>query len=852
MARAETENTARSGSAKATRAGERTRKLCLWPALDILRTDFRFAFRQSRKSPGFAVTAILTLSLGIAAAIAIFGFVDAALIRPLPYHDLSHLMGVFKTTQLGSRHAGYSYPDYLDLVRSNRDFSSIAAYDSDGGFILSKAGTLHLVSGTGVTSDFFRILGVTPILGSDFAPHRADEDLLAAPSTVILSYAAWQTWFGGSPSVLGKTVALSGKPYTVIGVLPRSFEFPPVGAADFWTTLRPYAGDPCFSSRGCMAMDVIARLKPGVTMQQAFVGLRALAAREARLHPDPDRNRGANIAPLGRWIVGDIQPILLTLLAGAGLLLLIAFVNVAGLLLVRSENRRREFAVRGVLGASRVRLTQQLIAESLVVVVASAALGLFAAAFARRLLLGLLPADTLDSMPYLRNGWNWHVVAFAAALVLLACALFAIAPALRLPFANLRAGLSEGGRAASGAHWRRLGAKLVVLELATTMVLLAGAGLLGKSLYRLLHVDFGFVPNHLATLSVLAPEAKYVHADQALALQNEILSRLGTLPGVSAVGTARTLPVTGVPSTQIGIVGQPGLGESNEVGHQVTSAGYLSAVLKAQFIEGRDFNENDRASASSVVIINLTLARRYFPHENPIGRQVFYHQHGSAPAMSGPQHPLRVVGVIADIKEDALDSKATPVVYSPASGWPDRSYTLAVRTSLPAASFLPSLIAAIHEIDPQILVLGPATMSRIIQRSWAAYLHRLMAWMAAGFAALALLLSSVGLYGIIAYSVSRRTREIGVRMAMGAQRSSVYQLILREAAWLTFIGLAIGLSGALAAGIFMRSLLFGVRSWDISIMAAVAALVALSALLASYNPARRAASVDPVNALRAE
>ncbi len=794
---------------------------------------------------------MLTLSLGIASTVAIFGFVDSALIRPLPYPDLSRLMGVFKTSPLAGQQLGYSYPDYLDLVRSNRVFASIAAYDGESGFILSDAAGVQPVNGFSVTSDFFRILGVAPILGTDFPANPDSADLLAAPSTVILSYAAWQSRFAGKPDVLGKTVTLNGQSYTVIGVLPRSFEFAPAGAADFWTTLHPHASDPCYLSRGCMAMSVVARLKDGVTIQQALADVRAIAAQEAKEHPDPDRNRGGNILSLSQWILGDIQPILLALLAGAALLLLIAYINVAGLLLVRSESRRHEFALRGVLGAGRGRLTQQFIIEGFVVVAASSALGLFTATLTQRLLLKLIPEDMLDSMPYLRGGSNWNVTAFAAALVLIAWILFVITPVLRLPFASLRSSLAEGGRGAAGISWRQLGAKLIVLELATTMVLLAGAGLLGKSLYELLHVNMGFDTSHIATLGISAPEAKYSQSEQSFALQTEILSQLQSLPGVIVVGTARSLPVTGVPSTQIGFVGRPTLGETNEVGHQVISPGYL-AVLKAHLIKGRYFDENDSTNIPTVAIINQTLARRYFPGENPLGQQIFYHQHGSLPQLSGPQHPLEIVGVLADVKEYALDKLEKPVVYSPSEHGPGPSYNIAVRTSQEAASVLPSLIAAIHKIDPEIVTTGAATMSEIIQGSWPAYLHRVLAWLAAGFAALALMLSTIGVYGVIAYSVSRRTREIGVRMALGATRGSVYRLILKEAGWLTLIGLVIGLSCSIAAGMFISSLLFGVHSWDIAILATVAAILVTSALLATYVAARRAASINPIDALRSE
>jgi macrolide transport system ATP-binding/permease protein len=533
------------------------------------------------------------------------------------------------------------------------------------------------------------------------------------------------------------------------------------------------------------------------------------------------------------------------------LLLLIAYVNVAGLLLVRSENRRHEFAVRGVLGAGRGRLAQQFVIEGFVLVAISSTFGLFAATFARQFLLKLIPADMLDSMPYLREGWHWHVTVFAAALVLIALILFVVTPALRLPFAHLRAGLAVAGPGTAGTSWRHLGAKLVVLELATAMVLLAAAGLLGKSLYGLLHVDLGFVPSHLATLSMLAPESKYSDSEQVLALQREIISRLQSLPGITGAGMANELPVSGVPGTQIGFVGRLGLGVNNEVGHRWISAGYLS-VLKTALLKGRYFNDDDNARAPLVAIINQTLARQYFAHENPIGKQFFYWKQFESDPTLASQNPTRIVGVIADVKEYALDSKARPVIYTPFEQGPSAGFSIAVRTSQRAASVLPSLIAILHKIDSGIVISDAATMAEIIQRSWAAYIHRATAWLAGGFAALALLLSAVGLYGVVSYSVSQRTREIGVRMALGATRGSVYQLILKEAGWLTLIGLVIGVSGSIAAGMFMQSLLFGVHSWDVSILGAVAAVLTISALLASYIPARRAACVNPVEALRAE
>jgi predicted permease len=827
----------------------RTARTTAW--LETLVQDVRLGARILCKSPGFAITTILTLSLGIAAAVAIFGFVDSALIQPLPYPNSSRLMGVFETSPLSGQRMGYSYLNYLDMDRANSVFVSTAGFDSSKDFVLSDREGAHEVNGVGVTGKFFQILGVSPILGKVFAADSASEDLQAAPSTVVLSYAAWQTWFGGSPDVLGKTVTLSGESYTVIGVLPRSFQFARTGATEFWTTLRPFAGDPCKLSRGCATMGVIAVLKDGVTVQQALVDVQAIAGREAKEHPDPDRNRSANVIPLGQVILGRIQPILFTLLGGGALLLLIAYVNVMGLLLARSENRRREFAVRVSLGAGRGRLMQQFITEALVIVAVSGAMGLLVAVFARRLLLKLISADMLNSMPYLRGpAWNWRVTVFVAALVLIAWALLAITPVLRLPFASLRAGLAEGGRGGTGTVWRHLGARLVVLELVTTMVLLSGAGLLTKSFYELLHVDLGFVPSHIATLSIVSPQSKYSTSEQAVELQREILGSLQSLPGITAAGTVRDLPLAGVGSTQIGFVGRPNLGINNEAGHQVVSEGYLS-VLQARLLRGRYFSENDNAKMPLVALINQTLARRYFSGQDPLGKQFFYHSHTEDPKWKGPQ-PIQIVGVVADMKEDALDQPATPVLYTPFNQDPDRSFSIAVRASQEAGPALPLVISAIHAINPEIVTTDAATMAEIIQNSSEVYWHRASAWLVGGSAALALALSIVGLYGVIAYSVSQRTREIGVRMALGATPGSVCRLVLNEAGRLTLIGLLIGLPASMAAGMFMRSLLFGVRSWDLAILGAVSAVLITSALLASYIPARRAASVNPVEALRAE
>ena len=603
------------------------------PFMETPIQDLRFTLRQLWKSAGFTLTAILTLALGMAATLAMFRFVDSALLRPLPYKDPSRLMEVFQVIGQSPR-TTVSHPNYMDVWRSNAVFASMAAFDVRRNFVLTDASGAQQVNGIGVTGGFFRTLGVVPELGRDLDANAANEDLPSAAATVVLSFASWQKRFNGRTDVLGKTVTLNGEPYTIIGVLPRSFHFAQTGATEFWTTLHPYSKDPCELNRGCEVLGIIARLKAEVTVHQALDNLHSIATQLEKEYPDADRNEGVAVVPLSDVIFGDIKPVLLALLGGSALLLLIAYLNVAGLLLVRSESRRHEFAIRSALGAARSRLIQQFITEGFVVVLASALLGVSLALLIRQLLLQLIPIDVLNSMPYLQSDqWNWHSVVFAAGLVMVACVLFAITPSIRIPVTDLRAGLASGDRTVARTTWRRMGAQLIVFELAATMVLLVGAGLLGKSLYKLLNVDIGFVPSHLAKLQVFAPTSKYSNDEQAVALHKQVVTRLQALPGVLAVGTANGLPVGWESSDSINCGGERNLDEGHEVGKRQVSAGYFSA-LQARLLRGRYFSQQDNATAPPVVIVNQKTAQLYFPGENPIGKQIFFHGIRNIPCKS--------------------------------------------------------------------------------------------------------------------------------------------------------------------------------------------------------------------------
>ena len=801
--------------------------------------DLRFAIRQSRRSPGFTVTAVLMLALGIGASVSIFAFVDAALIKPLPYQDPGQLVEVTESIAVMPR-ANLSYLDYLDWKRLNKVFRSLEVYTGTGYLLRTPAG-VEPVPATRVSDGFFRTLGITPALGRDF---YAGEDKPGAANTVMLSYATWQTRFGGKKEVIGQTVTLSGIPNTIIGVLPQDFQFAPRGRAEFWATLHELNG--CEKRRSCHNLTGIGRLKDGVTASMALADTTSIATQLERQYPNSNQGQGATVMPLSEAIVGDIRPILLVLLGGAALLLLIACVNVASLLLVRSESRRREIAVRGALGASKARLIRQFVTEGVVLIAGGCALGLVAAYGGMKLLTRLISKDMLANMPYLGGiGLNVHVLIFAGAIALLAAALFAMTPIMRLPLTAMREGLADGGRGSAGTLWRRFGANLVVLELTVAVVLLVGAGLLGKSFYRLLHVELGFQPDHLATLQVSLSGISYGKDEQVVAVERQIVSRIKNLPGVRSVGISSRLPVSGNGNTTwVRFVGRPYHGEHNEMNFRDVSSDYFT-TLQAKLVRGRFFTDEEDASKPLVAIINKAMARQYFASEDPIGKKI-------GDSELSPKSIREIIGVVDDVRESSLDAEIWPAVYYPFDQDPDTYFNLVVRTSQDERSILPTLGSVIHQIDPGIGTIGEATMNQQISNSQTAYLHRSSAWLVGGFAAMALLLGVVGLYGVIAYSVSQRTREIGVRMALGAQRSSVYQMIMKEAGWLTGAGIFAGLVCSVGAATLMRKLLFGTRTWDMSTLAVVALLLGVSALIASYIPARRAASLNPVEALRAE
>ena len=808
--------------------------------IDNLIGDVRFAVRQLRKDMEFTATAILMLALGMCASVAIFAFVDGALLKPLPYRDPTRLLGVYEHLP-GCDRCNLSWPDYLDWKKLNTTMSSLDVYQGMGYTMTSPSGALP-VSAARISDGFLKTLGIVPALGRDF---YSGEDSPSASLTTILSYAAWQQHFGGESNVLGRTVVLDQKPMVIVGVLPKTFHFAPARTAEFWTPFHPGANG-CDLRRSCHGLYGVGRLKNGVSIEAALANLTSIAQQLEKQYPDSNRGQGAAVATLSDVIVGTIRPILLVLMGGAALLLLIAGIDVVGLLLVRSESRAREMAVRTALGATAWRLVSQHVTEALLLIVVSGTLGVAAAKWMMQLLVKFLPEDFLARAPFLVDiGLNFRVIAFALSVAVLAAALFSLAPSLRIWSPQIRAGLADGSRGSAGTVWRRLGSKLVVLELATAVVLMVGAGLLGKSLYRLLRVDLGLQADHLVTLDVAAPNPSYAKDPQAIALARDLMRRVENLPGVRSV----SIIANGVPLSQNGnttwlkVLGRPWNGEHNDTPYRPVTPGYF-ATLGARLVRGRYFTESEDGSKPKVAIVNQAFVRQHFPVEDPIGRQLAH--------LSTSPVPMEIVGVVEDVREGPLDEKIPPFLYVPFNQETDTYFSLVVRTAQDERALLPTLAATVREIDSGIITRRGLTMNDRIRESPSAYLHRSTAWLVGGFAALALLLGLVGLYGVIAYSVSQRTREIGVRIALGARPGTVYQLILREAGGLTLVGITIGLLCAVAVANLMRGLLFGVSPWDLSTLIVIAGGLGMAALVASFVPARRAARVNPVEALRAE
>jgi putative ABC transport system permease protein len=803
--------------------------------------DLRYAFRMLSKKPGFAVVVVLTLALGIGANTAIFTVVNAALLRPLPFREPDRLVHLWETKaqqQFKEREA--SYPDYQDWKTNSQVFEGVAGY-SRRSFSLTGLDTPDRIEGAAVTDNFFQVLGVETVAGRSFQP---GEDQPGTERLVILSYNLWQRRFGSDPKLIGQALTLNGARHVVIGVLPQKFQFAPAGAAEMWVPLQPT--EQMMTRRFMHWLNIIARLKTGVTIEQAQAGMGTIASNIAQSHPDSHTGTGVRVVSLHEQITGSVKTLLLVLLSAVGFVLLIACANVANLLLARSAGRQKEIAIRTALGASRPRLIRQLLTESLLLALVGGVVGLVFALWGVDFLVSRIPATQIGSMPYLQNlSLDGRVLFFTVFVSLLTGIIFGLAPSLQSSKLNLQEALKEGGRTSAAATHNRLRNLLVISEMALALLLLVGAGLMMKSLLRLLEVDPGFKTENLLTMRVPLPPNKYPEDEHLINFHRELLTRVESLPGVKGVGTVSVVPLQGGNTARFVVEGRPAPppGEELEANIRDINPSYFQ-VMSVPLLKGRFFTEQDRQDAPPVVIVNQTLASRLFPNEDAVGKRLLF--------ASMQEQAIEIVGVVGDEKLNGLDAPVTPIVYGPYMQDPDRVINLLIRTASDPNMLAGTVKAEIQRLDADLPVFGMRTMNELIDNSQSTFLRRYPAVLIGTFAAVALLLALIGIYGVISYSVNQRTHEIGVRLALGAQKYDIFKLIVGQGMLLALIGVGCGLVAAFALTRFLASLLYGVSATDPFTYLVVSILLLMVALLACYLPARRAMKVDPMIALRYE
>jgi putative ABC transport system permease protein len=892
----EARRAARRAFGNVTQAQERFYESGRWLWWDHLVQDLRFGLRTLRRNPGFAAVAALTLALGIGVNTAIFSVVEAVLIRPLPYPESGRLIWIARV--LPAIHARLvTSTDYIAWLEQNKTLTGISALDDSGSCNLTGRGVAQRVPAAAVSANFFSTLGVQPFLGRAFT---ADEGRPSGRPVVLLTYSFWRRHFNSDQNVLGQTLTLDSQINTIVGVMPEGFRFPGKPEVELIAPLAIDTTPPAPGQLRIELIHVIARLKPHVTIARASVDLETISQ---RLHPDdsggtgpvPARGPGGGnstpggprtetrttaapqpsprarppsgqpaanpparmfnpfehgqmeVVPLHRELVGDVRPALLILLAAVVLVLLIACANVANLMLARASARSKEISVRAALGASRPRLLRQLLTESVMLGCAGGLLGLLLAYGGVRLITAYTPAKVAGSVFQLVTiGIDSSVLLYTLAVSVLTGVVFGLAPALAGTKPELNQGLKESVQSVAFSLRRNLlRSALVVAEISLSLVLLIGAGLLVKSFYQLWAVDPGFRSDHVLAFAVELTESKYPKETQQAAFFEQLLDRLRVLPGVKAAGLCNSLPLSRRQRFMIEIRGEGQPARPSDQARSVPaisiSADYFR-TMGIPIIQGRAFTEHDDANAPKVAVLNRTMAHEFFPNENPIGRRIMVGQ--------GEYALATVVGVVGDVRNRGLDAQAQAAFFVPFSQSPDSTMEVALLTAVEPTSMSTAVRNAVAAIDPELPVFNISTMDERLAASVAPRRFNLV--LLASFALLAMLLASVGIYGVVSYSVSQRTHEVGVRMALGAQRRDVLKVILAQGMVLLLIGIGIGLVGAFLLTRFLASLLYGVRPTDSATFAAVSLLLAVVAIVACYIPARRATKVDPMVALRYE
>ncbi|HKR12943.1 MAG TPA: ABC transporter permease [Pyrinomonadaceae bacterium] len=811
--------------------------------MDTFFKDLRYGIRTLSKRPGFALIAIATLALGIGASTVIFTVVDAALLRGLPYREPDRLYHLWeKTPKQEFSKREFSYPDYQDYQQNNV-FEGLAGY-TGGNALLSGSGETESIPAPRVTANFFTVLGVEPLVGRTF---QQGEDTPGTPKVTVLTYGFWQRKFGGDPGAIGQSVTINGEPHTIVGVLPASFQFA-MRAADVWLPYQPTQNQ--LTRRFMHGTNVIGRLKPGVTAEQAQSELDVIAGRIEQQHNDSHAGVNARVVPLQEEIVGTVRPILLVLLAAVAFVLLIACANVASLLLTRSISRQKEVGIRAALGATRGRVIRQLLTESLLLSLAGGVAGILIAYWGVPALVATLPQNQLNALPFLKTVQiDLSILGFSLGLSLLTGLIFGIVPALQSSRLDLNEVLKEGGRHATAGAGQRLRSALVVGEIAMAVVLLIGAGLMMKSLMRLLQTNIGFNTENLLTMTVVLPPAKYTDNNPRINFNTQLQERVQSLPGVSGVGTVDILPVNAGNTTRFTIDGDPlpAPGKETEANIRVVNDSYFQTI-GVPLIAGRLFDARDHAQTPVAVIIGKTIADRMFAGRDPVGMRLRY--------PSVQVDPITIVGVVGDVKITGLDEAVKPVLYYSYRQSPGLAANLVVRTNSDPASLAATVRGEVRNLESDAAILNVNTMDGMISQTQASFIRRFPALMIGIFAGVALLLASIGIYGVVSYSVSQQIHYIGIRMALGAGPADILKMVLKQGMVLALAGLAIGVVAALLLMTLLTSLLttllYEVKTTDITTFAIVTGTLFVVALLACYLPARRATKVDPLVALRYE
>jgi putative ABC transport system permease protein len=806
--------------------------------------DLRYGIRSLLKHPGFTAIAVITLALGIGANTAMFSVINGVLLRSLPYHDPDRLVTIWEESpQRGMFQLPVSYANFRDWQDQNHVFEQISAYTFTN-LNLTGAGEPARLLTVRSSANLFSLIGAVPLLGRAFL---TEEDKQGADRVVILGHALWQSRFGSDPGIVGKSLTLNNQSYTVVGVMSPNFQFP-VGFGYLGKVLNdpvdlyvPLAATSAETGRGNYSFFAIGRLKPGVTINQAQAEMSTIEGRLEQQYPEGNTGIGISLIATPEQTVKEIRPALLVLLGAVGFMLLIACANIANLLLVRAASRQKEIAIRTALGASRLRVLRLLLTESLMLSLAGGCLGLLLAFWGTEALIALAP----DNIPRLNEvGVDASVFGFTLAVSLVTGVFFGLIPAVHASKPDLNEALKEGSRGSMGSTaGKRTRSVLVAVEVALSLVLLIGAGLMIKSFVRLQQMNLGFDPDNVLAVDLSLSSSRYPEDRQQIAFFQEALERLQSLPGVKSAGATTGLPLTlSLSGSDFRIEGRPDpeAGKEMIINTRSVSPDYFG-TLRVSLIKGRDFSDRDKSDAPKAAIINNDLARIYFPNEDPIGKRITFDDGESW---------ISIVGVIGDVKQLGLDSSAKPEVYFPYLQVAASSMSLVVRTTSDPLSLAGAVKSQIQTIDKDLPIDDAKTMQQLLAESLSG--RRFNMLLLTVFAMVALVLAIVGIYGVMSYTVTQRTHEIGIRVAIGAQSRDVFRMVIGQGMMLAMIGVAFGLVGAFALTRLMTTMLFGVEPSDPATFISIAVLLTIVALAACYIPARRATKVNPLLALRYE